>query len=154
MQPDLSAVQTECGRDPLIAAITAFLARDHAPALGEIRESLQREIDAAGPEALAALGLRLADPGRDWSYYPSDPLARRIHRALAGRVLQHKPVLLGTGHLATLTGKPVVIAADALRQRSDGNRQVMMDSIGLAIAACSRRHTVAPTPARRINPTG
>ncbi|HEX9367495.1 MAG TPA: hypothetical protein VF921_12755, partial [Vicinamibacterales bacterium] len=59
VQPDQPAAMPGCGRDPLIAAITAFLARDHAPALGAIRESLQREIDGAGPEALASLGRRL-----------------------------------------------------------------------------------------------
>src|SRR5436309_10872433 len=103
MQSDHVATPPECGRDPLIAAITAFLARDHAPALDGIRDTLHREIDEAGPAALAALADRLAHPGTDWSYYPSDPLARRIHRALARRVLQHDPVLLGTEHLGALS---------------------------------------------------
>ena len=120
MQPDHSAGQTECGRDPLIAAITAFLARDHAPALKEIRASLQREIDDAGAQALAELGDRLAHAGTEWAYYPGDPLARRIHRALAGPVLQHKPALLGTEHLAAVAGKPVVIVANHLSY-SDAN---------------------------------
>ena len=120
MQPHHSGAQSQCGREPLIAAITAFLARDHAPALGELQEALRREIDAAGPDALAALGHRLAEPGSDWSYYPSDPLARRIHRALARRVLQHEPALLGTEHLAAVAGKPLVMIANHLSY-SDAN---------------------------------
>lgn len=89
MQTDLPAAQPWCGRDPLIAAITAFLARDHAPALGEI----------AGSEALF--------PMDEGSLNPV-PIEVRI-------------------------GAP--IDADGLRARSGGNRQIMMDTIGLAIAA-------------------
>lgn len=120
MQPDLPSPADACGRDPLIAAIAAFLARDHAPALGEIRESLRHEIDDAGPEALAGLGHRLAHAAEDWSYYPSDPLARRIHHALARRVLRQEPVLHGTEHLAAVAGHPVVIVANHLSY-SDAN---------------------------------
>ena len=144
MQSDPSLAQTGCGRDPLIAAITAFLARDHAPALGEIRESLRREIDAAGPEALAALGHRLAEPDSDWSYYPSDPLARRIHRALAGRVLQHKPVLFGTEHLAALTAKPVVMVANHLSYSDANLLEVLLHQAGAG--AVAERLTVIAGP--------
>jgi 1-acyl-sn-glycerol-3-phosphate acyltransferase len=122
----------DCGRDPLVAAITAFLARDHAPALGEIRESLQREIDDAGPEALTGLGDRLSQAGTDWSYYPSDPLAKRIHRLLARRVLQQEPVLLGIEHLAAAAGKPVVIVANHLSYSDANLLEVLLHQAGAA----------------------
>jgi 1-acyl-sn-glycerol-3-phosphate acyltransferase len=144
VQSEPAAPQAGCGRDPLIAAITAFLARDHAPALGEIRASLQREIDAAGPEALAALGHRLAEPGTDWSYYPSDPLARRIHRALARRVLQHEPALLGTEHLAAVAGRPVVIVANHLSYSDANLVEVLLHLFGAG--ALAERLTVIAGP--------
>jgi 1-acyl-sn-glycerol-3-phosphate acyltransferase len=143
VQPDFAA-PTGCGRDPLIAAITAFLARDHAQALGEIRDTLQREIDAAGPAALATLGNRLAHPDTDWSYYPSDPLARRIHRALARRVLQHEPVLLGTEHLAAVTGKPVVIISNHLSYSDANLLEVLLAQAGAGVLA--ERLTVIAGP--------
>jgi 1-acyl-sn-glycerol-3-phosphate acyltransferase len=142
VQPD--SAPTACGRDPLIAAITAFLARDHAPALGEIRDTLRREIDAAGPAAMATLGNRLAHPGTDWSYYPSDPLARRIHRALARRVLQHAPVLLGTEHLAAVTGKPVVMVANHLSYSDANLLEVLLHQAGAG--ALAERLTVIAGP--------
>ena len=84
-----------CARDPLVDAIALFLARDHAQGLGEIRIMLEQAIDEAGPGAVDRLGSRLASAGADWDYTPSDPLARRIHRVLASRVLQHEPVVTG-----------------------------------------------------------
>ncbi len=60
-----TATTEACGRDPLVAAITTFLARDDARLSDGVRELLEREIDAAGPEALSALATRLAGPGPD-----------------------------------------------------------------------------------------
>ena len=109
-----------CSREPLVDAIATFLARDHALGLGDIRASLARPIDEAGPGAIDGLGQRLASAGRDWSYNPRDPLARDIHRVLAGRVLQHAPVVRGIEHLDLVRGQRVVIFANHLSY-SDAN---------------------------------
>ena len=109
-----------CSRDPLVDAIATFLARDHALRLGDIRGSLARTIDEAGPAAIDGLGRRLASAGSDWSYYPRDPLARDIHRLLAGRVLRHDPVVRGIEHLDRVRGQRVVIFANHLSY-SDAN---------------------------------
>jgi 1-acyl-sn-glycerol-3-phosphate acyltransferase len=121
MQEMLAPVQRTpgCGRDPLISAITMFLRREDGGALDDIRAALAREIDAAGAESLALLADRLAVAGTDWAYYPSDPLARRIHHLLARRVLDHEPVLHGVEHLPAL-GRPVIIFANHLSY-SDAN---------------------------------
>jgi 1-acyl-sn-glycerol-3-phosphate acyltransferase len=109
-----------CGRDPLVDAITMFLAREHAASLDEIREHLERAIDEAGPEALQALSDRLAHGADEWNYYPRDPLARRIHHALAAPVLRQDPTLLGTEHLASVAEQPLLIMANHLSY-SDAN---------------------------------
>ena len=109
-----------CSREPLVNAIATFLARDHALGLGDIRASLARTIDDAGPGAIDGLGRRLASAGSDWSYHPRDPLARDIHRVLAGRVLQHAPVVRGIEHLDRVRGQRVVIFANHLSY-SDAN---------------------------------
>ena len=109
-----------CGRDPLVHAITSFLAHAHAPQMPEIRASLERAIDEAGRGAIAGLSERLARSGRDWNYYPGDPLARRIHHVLAPRVLRHEPVVTGLDQLGAIDGKPVVLVANHLSY-SDAN---------------------------------
>ena len=114
------AVSPACGRDPLVQAITSFLAHEHAPHIPEIRATLERTIDEAGRDAIRVFGERLARAGSDWSYYPGDPLARRIHHALAPSVLRHEPVVSGAAHLGAVAGRPVVIIANHLSY-SDAN---------------------------------
>lgn len=123
-----------CSREPLVDAIATFLARDHAVGLGDIRASLARTIDAAGPAAIDGLGRRLASAGTDWSYYPRDPLARDIHRALAGRVLQHAPVVRGIEHLARVRGQRVVIFANHLSYSDANAIDVLLQTSGAELA--------------------
>ncbi len=108
------ASEPGCGRDPLVSAITLFLAHEGVRDLPYLRELLVREIDDAGPAALAALGGRLTTTGTDWTYYPADPLARRIHHLLGARMLAHEPVLLGREHLEAAARQPVVLVANHL----------------------------------------
>ena len=107
-------------REALVGAITTFLAGRDPRLLDEITNSLNREIDAAGPQALAQLGRRFVTTGADWDYYPPDPLARRIHHLLADRLLEPGSTLFGVEHLAAVAGKPVVVFANHLSY-SDAN---------------------------------
>jgi hypothetical protein len=72
--------------------------------LAEIRDSLEREIDDAGPAALARLNERLDDAGAGWNYCPSDPLARRLHHVLADNLLERESAIFGIEHLAPPVG--------------------------------------------------
>jgi 1-acyl-sn-glycerol-3-phosphate acyltransferase len=128
--PSDDGTATACGRDPLVQAITTFLAHEHAASIPEIRASLERALDDAGPEAIAFLGERLARTGADWSYYPGDPLARRIHHVLAGPVLRQDPAVIGIGHLAAVAGKPVVILANHLSYSDANLLDVVFDRMG------------------------
>jgi 1-acyl-sn-glycerol-3-phosphate acyltransferase len=119
MTIDTSKGIAGCGREPLVDAIVRFLAREHASDTREIRTYLQRIIDEAGPDAIDTMSARLAGAGAGWNYYPRDLLARRIHHALAPRVL-HDPVISGISHLNEILGKPVVMFANHLSY-SDAN---------------------------------
>lgn len=107
------------GRDVLVDAILDFLADQDLLTLRDIRAALEREIDAAGPEALQALKARLAaDTG--WDFYPRDPLAQRIHHLLAERFLAEGSELRDAHHLTDLADAPLVIVANHLSY-SDAN---------------------------------
>jgi len=97
----------------------------------EIRSCLERTIDEAGPGAIDALSARLAGAGAEWSYYPRDPLARRIHHALARRVLRD-PLVSGLDRLAAIDGKPVVIFANHLSYSDANVLDVVLQNAGAA----------------------
>jgi 1-acyl-sn-glycerol-3-phosphate acyltransferase len=135
--------ESGCGREPLVEAIVRFLAHERAADTREIRACLERAIDEAGPGAIDSLSVRLAGAGADWSYYPRDPLARRIHHELAPRVLRD-PVVSGIDHLAELAGRPVVIFANHLSYSDANVLDVVLQNAGAASLA--DRLTVAAGP--------
>jgi 1-acyl-sn-glycerol-3-phosphate acyltransferase len=125
---------TTLDRDTLIAAIATFLEGQEPRKLDEIREALGRDIDAAGPNALIALVQRLATDGGDWSYYPPDPLARRIHHLLGDRILQPGSGLIGMEHLAELGDAQVVIFSNHLSYSDANCLEVLLHRAGSPLA--------------------
>lgn len=101
-------------REPLIDAIAAFLAGREAGSVNGFRDLIAYEVDLAGAAAVSQLGHRLASSGADWSYYPRDPLARRLHHVLAERILLRDSALAGAANLSATVGRPLVIVANHL----------------------------------------
>jgi len=120
MRPPSSTPDPHVRRDVLISKIATFLTGQDRQALEDIRVAVGREIDDAGPDALAALGRRLTSPTAGWDYYPSDGLARRIHHVIADRLMPGGSGLHGAEHAAAVVGQPVVIFANHLSY-SDAN---------------------------------
>jgi 1-acyl-sn-glycerol-3-phosphate acyltransferase len=110
----------QLGRAELIGAITTFLGGRDAQTLARMRTTLERELDAAGPAALEELNVRLETAGTDWTYYPADPLARRVHHALADEILDRRSTVTGLEHLASVQGQPAVLVGNHLSY-SDAN---------------------------------
>jgi len=131
-----------CAREPLVDAISTFLAHKQMAGMSDIRASLERAIDEAGPDGIAFLGRHLADAGTDWSYYPRDPLARRIHRLLAEGVLRQKPIITGAGHLSAVAGKPLVIVANHLSYSDANAIEVLLHEAG-GSELCDRLTVIA-----------
>jgi hypothetical protein len=133
-----------CGRDPLVDAITTFLAHRHVSQMSGIRAALERVVDEVGPEALDSLGRRLALAGTEWSCYTRDPLARRIHHVLAGPVLRETPLVSGEGFLDIVADQPVVILANHLSYSDANVVEVLLEMAGGR--ALSDRLTVLAGP--------
>ncbi|MBA3271297.1 MAG: 1-acyl-sn-glycerol-3-phosphate acyltransferase, partial [Acidobacteria bacterium] len=117
-------------REPLIEAISAFLAGRDRSTLNAFRSLLEREIDKAGPSALAALGHRLTTAGSDWDYYPRDPLARRLHHVLADRILLTDSALRGGQHVTAIAGRPTVIFANHLSYADANMVEILLSRSG------------------------
>lgn len=121
-------------RDTVVAAILEFLGRDALLPLDDVRIALEREIDAAGPDALVSLRARLgADDG--WTYYPPDPLARRIHHLLADRFLQSGSTTDGVHHLDAIGPGPLTIFANHLSYADANVVDVLLQRAGAGALA-------------------
>jgi 1-acyl-sn-glycerol-3-phosphate acyltransferase len=122
-------------RDELIDGILAFLAGHDLLTLEEIRAALEREIDRAGPDALADLKRRLIEDDDGWAYYEGDPLARRIHHLLADRLLHPDSALMGIENVAVVAGKPVVVFANHLSYADANLMEILLHRSGGAALA-------------------
>jgi 1-acyl-sn-glycerol-3-phosphate acyltransferase len=121
-------------RDSLVAAILAFMGGSHLLPLEDIRGALEREIDAAGADALVALeGALAADSG--WAYYPPDPLARRIHHLLADRFLEPDSTVTGLDRLAAIDGAPIAMFANHLSYADANVVEVLLQRGGAGALA-------------------
>lgn len=131
----MKSVTTTCGREPLVETIVRFLSRERDIDAREVRECVERAIDESGPDAIDALSSRLLLAGSDWAYYPPDPLARRIHHALAPRVLRPEPVVRGAHHLEAVRGKPLVVFANHLSYSDANVVEVLLRNVGATCVA-------------------
>ena len=113
---DMERVATPRNPSPscLISTIATFLAGQDLIAIDDIHLSLENEIAAAGPAAVARLLDRLSDGNSVWKYYPPDPLARRMHQVLAAQLLHPDCTLSGTANLQAVRGEPVVLFSNHL----------------------------------------
>jgi 1-acyl-sn-glycerol-3-phosphate acyltransferase len=116
-------------REQLLAAILEFISGDDLLPLEDVRAALAAEIDAAGPAALIALRERLtADHG--WSYYPPDPLARRIHHVLAHRFVRAESAVLGTDALDAIGDAPALLLSNHLSYADANVIEVLLARAG------------------------
>ena len=132
------------GRAELIGAITTFLGGRDGGTMARMRATLERELDAAGPAALEQLNLRLETAGSEWTYYPPDPLARRVHHVLAEEILDRRSMVIGLEHLAAVRGQPTVLLANHLSYSDANLLEILLHRAGET--AVSDRLTVVAGP--------
>src|SRR5262245_43195261 len=125
----------QVGREMLVSGITTFLTNESPQSLAHIRDIIEREIDDAGPNGLSELGQRLAVAGSDWTYFAPDPLARRIHHALAERLLDPASTVIGRERLDALAKAPMVMMANHLSYADANVVEVLLRRAGATALA-------------------
>jgi 1-acyl-sn-glycerol-3-phosphate acyltransferase len=119
----------------LLATLAAFF-ESHGPVVAaDVTQIVEREIDAAGPAALRDLDRHLRAAGADWTYYPSDPLSRRVHHAIAARLLPPASGVRGAHHLQTIGADPVVLVSNHLSYSDANLIEVLLHAHGGAAVA-------------------
>jgi 1-acyl-sn-glycerol-3-phosphate acyltransferase len=131
MRPSPDPRSNAATRDALVAAILGFLSDGDFLVAADIRPALESEIDGAGPEALLKLKEQLgADTG--WGYYPPDPLARRVHRLVADRLLPPDSALVGGEHLSRIPAGPLTIYSNHLSYADANLIEILFHRFGFA----------------------
>jgi len=121
-------------RRMLAGAITTFLANQEPATLNAVRRAVEDAIDEAGADSLARLNVALTNAGVDWTYYPPDPLARRIHHVLADHLLHPQSALVGLDHLSRIGDRSVIIFANHLSYADANLVEILFYRFGTAMA--------------------
>lgn len=143
-------------REAIVDGISTFLSTLDAPHV-EIRAAIERLIDEAGPRAMARTIRTLGVAGSHWSYYPPDPLARRIHHLLADFLLPPGSSLEGGEHLQSLPPAPLVVVCNHLSYADANLLEILLHRAGTDADAIASRLTamagpkVYSDPARRFS---
>jgi 1-acyl-sn-glycerol-3-phosphate acyltransferase len=126
---------TPFDRETLLREVMSFFADRDRATIHDIGRRVASEVDAAGVGALARLGRRLSNTGDDWDYYPADPLARRIHDALAEIVLERSSSLTGLEYVRAAGDVPLVLLANHLSYADANVVEVLLRRAGGADVA-------------------
>ena len=130
------------GHDAIVNAVLTFMAGHPKAELDEIRADLERQLETAGADAIAALGKRLMTPADHWGYYERDALARQLHRSLTDRLLLPTSTVKGLEHLDEVAGKPVVVIVNHLSYSDANLIEILLHRAG-ANAFCDRLTVIA-----------
>jgi len=122
-QPDLADLSRDpaplspelrAARGILLDQIVAFAATDDDAWKASLKARIEDVLDAAGPAALAALRDKLFVTGKDWAYYPPNPLAQSIQRSMADLAVTVDSELRGAEHLTAIRGRPALLVLNHL----------------------------------------
>jgi 1-acyl-sn-glycerol-3-phosphate acyltransferase len=123
--PDSSAPHS--ARAVLTEQLIAFAGDIPPEEVEELKRRLSTVLDDGGRVGLARLFKRLQTTGSDWTYYPSDPLARQIHGVVGDITLGKESVLEGKEHLEKIRERPAVFLANHLSYADANVLQVLLD---------------------------
>ena len=126
--------RVESLRERLVTGILEFIGHQALIDPASTRAALLHDIDAAGAAALVGLHGRLTLQG-GWSYYPPDPLARRIHHTLAERFLHPDSALVAADRLAPVEGTRLVLMSNHLSYADANLIEVLLHRAGIAALA-------------------
>ena len=131
MPEPTSSTNLDAAERALVAAILAFTAERPEEEMRALERRLEALLGSAEPGAVLRLLQRLGTTGAEFSYYPPDLLARRIHSLVGDFVLKDENALSGAAHLAGLETQSVVLLQNHLSYSDANALSVLLDRAGL-----------------------
>jgi 1-acyl-sn-glycerol-3-phosphate acyltransferase len=115
----------------LVAAILAFIAERPEDEMNALEKRLETLLASEEPGSVVRLLEGLGTTGAEFSYYPPDPLARKIHSVVGDFMLKDENALVGAEHLAGIEKCPVVFLQNHLSYSDANALSVLLDRAGL-----------------------
>ena len=124
--------EIERTKSVLLQTFESFLAERSAEQIARFRAAIEALL-ARTPEAeLLQVVERVASTGEDWGYFPPEPFARHVHRAMADAMLTPDSGVVHPERLAAVRDRPLVLLPNHISYSDANLLEILLFRAGLA----------------------
>ena len=139
-----SPPEVERVKHGLVDTFAGFLAEQSPEQLARFRTAIETLLDATPEADLLRVVERVARTGDEWGYFPPEPFARHVHRAMADAVLTTDSGVEHAERLQAVQGRPLVFLPNHISYSDANLFEILLFRAGLG--AISERLTVVAGP--------
>ena len=116
----------------LLQTFESFLADQSAEQIARFRADIEALLERTPEVELLRVVDRVARTGDDWGYFPPEPFARHVHRAMADAMLTPDSGVEHAERLAGLRGRPLVLLPNHISYSDANLLEILLFRAGLA----------------------
>jgi len=116
----------------LLQTFESFLADQSAEQIARFRADIEALLERTPEVELLRVVDRVARTGDDWGYFPPEPFARHVHRAMADAMLTPDSGVEHAERLAALRGRPLVLLPNHISYSDANLLEILLFRAGLA----------------------
>src|SRR5690349_17416634 len=146
LHPSQMSPQAEIERTKtlLLQTFESFLADRSVEQIGGFRAAIQALLDRTPEVELLNVVKRVATTGEDWGYFPPEPFARHVHRAMADTMLTPDSGVHHAERLEAVRDRPLVLLPNHISYSDANLLEILLWRAGLGDV--SERLTVVAGP--------
>jgi 1-acyl-sn-glycerol-3-phosphate acyltransferase len=115
----------------LLQTFESFLAERSAEQLGRFRVAIQALLERTPEPELLKVVERVSSTGEDWGYFPPEPFARHVHRAMADTMLTPDSGVHHKERLEAVRDRPLVLLPNHISYSDANLLEILLFRAGL-----------------------
>jgi 1-acyl-sn-glycerol-3-phosphate acyltransferase len=119
----------------LLKTFESFLADRDAEQIGGFRTAIQALLDRTPELELLKVVERVSTTGEDWGYFPPEPFARHVHRAMADTMLTLDSGVHNAERLEAVRHRPLVLLPNHISYSDANLLEILLWRAGLGDVA-------------------
>lgn len=127
--------EIERTKSVLLQTFESFLAERSAAQIARFRAAIQALLDRTPEVELLKVVERVASTGNEWGYFPPEPFARHVHRAMADAMLTPDSGVAHVERLEAVRDRPLVLLPNHVSYSDANLLEILLYRAGLSDVA-------------------